>query len=157
MATTILGISPGTRIMGLGVIRNGELVEWQVKSFKGSWSKEKLSLIAETIGSLCDHFQVTDMALKVVSPLRSSRNLLTLTNQITELAKKHKIRVYRFTVQDLRLKTGLRGKRSIDELMEQITQKYPVLKREYTKERNNLNPYYLKMFEAIVAAWLVGK
>ena len=149
MAMTILGISPGTRTMGIGVIQDGELVEWQVKSFKGSWSKEKLSLIVETIASLCDHFQVTDVALKVVSPLRSSRNLLTLTNRITEMSKKHKIHISRFKVQDIRLKNGLHGKRSMDELMEHITQKYPVLKREYLKERNNLNPYYLKMFEAI--------
>lgn len=157
MATTILGISPGTRTMGVGVIQNGELVEWQVKIFKGRWSKEKLDIIMKNIQSLCDHFQVTDVALKVVSPLRSSRNLLTLTNRITELAEKHKIRISRFTVQDLRLKIGLHGKRSMDELMEHITQKYPVLKREYLKERNNLNTYYLKMFEAIAAARLVDK
>lgn len=154
---TILGISPGTRTMGLGVIRNGELVEWQVKSFKGSWSKEKLKLILETIENLCDHFQVTDVALKVVSPLHSSKNLLVLTDRISDLAKKNKVRIYKFTGQDLKQKVGSQGKNSLNDLMESITHTYPVLKREYLKERNNLNPYYLKMFEAIAAAGLVGQ
>lgn len=157
MATTILGISPGTRIMGLGVVQNGELMEWQVKSFKGSWSKEKLKLILETIENLCDHFQVTDVALKVVSPLHSSKNLLVLTDRISELAKKNKVRLYKFTMQDIKRKAGDQRKNSMNDLMESITHKYPVLKREYLKERNNLNPYYLKMFEAIAAAGLVGQ
>lgn len=157
MATTILGISPGTRIMGLGVVQNGELVEWQVKSFKGSWSKEKLKLILEAIENLCAHFHVTDVALKVISPLHSSKNLLVLTDRISELAKKNKVRLNKFTMQDLKKKAGDQGKNSMNDLMESITHKYPVLKREYLKERNNLNPYYLKMFEAIAAAGLVGQ
>lgn len=157
MATTILGISPGTRIMGLGVVQNGELVEWQVKSFKGSWSKEKLKLILEAIENLCAHFQVTDVALKVISPLHSSKNLLVLTDRISELVRKNKVRLYKFTVQDLKQKVGDLGNNSMNDLMESITHKYPVLKREYLKELNNLNPYYLKMFEAIAAAGLVGQ
>ncbi|MBK6484068.1 MAG: hypothetical protein IPG01_13285 [Chitinophagaceae bacterium] len=157
MALTILGISPGTRIMGLGAIRNGELLEWQVKTFKGSWSKEKLNVIMETIVSLCDHYQVTDLALKIVSPLRSSKNLVILTNRISEMAEKNKIHLSRFTVHDLKLKAGPNSKHSVDDMMEFITEKYPVLKREYIKERNNLNPYYLKMFEAIAAALIAEK
>lgn len=157
MASTILGISPGTRIMGIGVIQNGELMEWKVKTFKGSWSKEKLHLIVEIIGRLCNHFQVTHLALKVVSPLHSSNNLLILTKVILELAEKNKIHLFRFTGQDLKLRAGPAEKHSISDLMEFALDKYPVLKREYLKERNNLNPYYMKMFEAIAVAHIVLK
>lgn len=157
MVMIILGISLGTRILGLGVIRNGELVEWQVKCFKGSWSNDKLSSIIGNIQSLCDHFKISDMALKVVSPLRSSKNLLTLTKEIIEITEKDKIRLSKFTTQDLKLRAGPREKHSMNDLLEFVMEKYPVLKREYIKERNNLNPYYLKMFEAIAAAHIAGR
>ncbi|MBX7109625.1 MAG: crossover junction endodeoxyribonuclease RuvC [Chitinophagales bacterium] len=157
MASTILGISPGTRIMGLGVIQNGELVEWQVKTFKGSWSKEKLRLIIDNIQSISDHFKVSVIALKVVSPLRTSKNLLNLTKGIMETAEKNKIRLSRFTGQDLKLRAEPAEKHSSSDLMEFVLDKYPVLKREYLKERNNLNPYYFKMFEAIAAALIAER
>jgi len=157
MASIILGVSPGTRIMGLGVIQNGELVEWQVKTFKGPWSKDKLSFIIGSIQDLCDHFRVSDMALKVVSPLRSSKNLLLLNKGIIEIAEKSKIPLSRFNGEDLKLKEGLQEKHSMNDLMEFVMEKYPVLNREYIRERNNLNPYYLKMFEAIAAALIVDR
>lgn len=155
MATTILGISPGTRIIGIGVIQNGELVEWQVKTFKGRWSQEKLTLILGMIQSLSEFFNVNTIALKSVSPLRSSPHLLKLTNQIIALSEKIQVSLVQLSIHDLKWKAGSHGKNSIGELMEFMTEQYPVLKRAYLKERNNLNPYYLKMFEAIAAAHYV--
>lgn len=152
MATTILGISPGTRIIGIGVIQNGELVEWQVKTFKGSWSQEKLSLILGMIQGLCEFFSVDTIALKAVSPLRSSPHLVKLTNQIITLSDNIQVSLLQLSIHDLKWNAGRHGKNSIAELMEFMTEQYPVLKRAYLKERNNLNPYYLKMFEAIAAA-----
>lgn len=73
------------------------------------------------------------------------------------MAEKNKIHLSKFTVHDLKLKAGPNGKHSVDDMMEFITEKYPVLKREYIKERNNLNPYYLKMFESITAALISEK
>ncbi len=157
MATTILGISPGTRSLGIGILRNTELIEWQVKTFKGRWSKEKMNMILDSIQSLIEHFKITEVAFKEVSPLRSSRNLIELTKQITVLAKKRQMLISLFTIQDLKQSIESNGKHTRDGLIEFVFEKYPMVKREYHKERNNLNPYYLRMFEAIAAAYISSR
>jgi Holliday junction resolvasome RuvABC endonuclease subunit len=155
MAATILGISPGTRSFGIGVLDGGELIEWQVKTFKGRWSKEKMKGIVSMLEEICIHFRISQIAIKEVSPLRSMKNVRMLTSQIIAMAEKKGIKIFRFTLNDLKRSAGLHGRETRDKVMEFVALKYPVLKKEYLKERNNLNPYYLRMFEAIAAARLV--
>jgi hypothetical protein len=92
------------------------------------------------------------MALKEVYPLRSSNNLKVLSVEIIALTEKKHVTFSRYTLDDLKRNSGVNGKHTKDDLMEFITEKYPMLRRDYLKERNNLRPYYLKMFEAIAAA-----
>lgn len=157
MVTTTLGISPGTRSIGIAVLANDDLIEWQVKCFKGKWSKEKMLLIVKAVEKLCDHFRIDALAVKEVSPLRCSANLTNLAKSLNTLARKRKLLCSRYTLDDLKRNLSPNGKHSLEELMEFITEKYPILRREYLKERNNLTPYYLKMFEAITAARILAQ
>jgi hypothetical protein len=152
MAGALLGISPGTRVIGLAVIIKGELVEWKVKSFKEKWSKEKCTAILSIISRLIEYYDVTTLSIKKIDPLKSSPQLDSLIVLIEKLAGHRRIAVRKFSLSDLDY-ANRSGKRDGKvKLTEHIVKKHPELKHEYFKEQNNRREYYIKMFEAIAIA-----
>lgn len=151
-AKAILGISPGTRIIGLAVIRNGELVEWKIKTFKEMWSRDKRNAIVATINRLCEYHSVGVLVLKKIDPLRSSTRLDKLIATIQEQAKSNGIHVVQYSLADLDydLRTG--KKQTKDNIAAEVADRHPELKHEYQRERNNRREYHTKMFEAIAVA-----
>ena len=67
---TILGIDPGTNILGFGIVRvnaasRPEFVDMGVLDLrKARDAYEKLGIISEKVGSLCDLYHPDDMALE---------------------------------------------------------------------------------------------
>ena len=152
MAGALLGISPGTRVIGIAVIIKGELVEWKVKSFKEKWSKEKCRAILSIINRLIEHYDVTILSIKKIDPLRSSPQLEALVASIEKLGGVRRIAVRKFSLSDLDY-ANRSGKRDGKvKLTERLVKKHPELKHEYFKEQNNRREYYIKMFEAIAIA-----
>ena len=148
----LLGISPGTRVIGLAVISQGELVEWKVKSFKEMWSRSKRRAILRTIEQLCDSHYVGEIAVKKTDPARSSPQLEMLVRAIVRRAEWRNIRVTQYSLSDLDydLRTG--RKQTKEAVSERVVEKHPELRAKYLRERTNLTDYYTKMFEAIAIA-----
>ena len=151
-ARTLLGISPGTRLLGLAVLRKGELVEWRVKTFRNEWSKEKQDTILATLERLCDYHAVTAIAIKKVDPLKSSPQLDALHTAIVALAQCKGIEVTGYSLADLDYDVRTGGRHTRGELSEQVAERHPELKEVYLRERNNRREYYTRMFEAIAMA-----
>jgi len=156
MAVTILGISIGTRTIGIAAMRNGELIRYDVKIFKGKWSEKKLETILLAIEALIKHYQVKNVALKAPDPLHSSSNLVALYSHILLRIRKQELAVVEYSLEDLKIfcKVQARSKAGI---MDYMVESYPELRRVYLKEVNNSHPYYIKMFEAIAAAKLLAE
>ena len=152
MAGALLGISPGTRIIGIAVIIKGELVEWKVKSFKEKWCREKQTAILSIIEKLIEHYDVKVLSLKKIDPLKSSKQLDSLVVAIEKLGKNKGIEVKGYSLADLDYGNRSGKRDGKVKLTEKIVEKYPELKKEYFKERNNRRDYYTKMFEAIAIA-----
>src|SRR5580700_8409516 len=150
----ILGISPGTRVIGLAVIRKGELVEWKVKTFKEMWSRSKRKAILATIRKLCEYHNVKVLAIKKIDPLRSSRQLDSIVAAITKQAEQCGIKVKPYSLSDLEFDLQTGKKQTKNDLNAQVAEKHPEVKNEYLRERNNRREYYTKMFEAIAMAEL---
>jgi len=151
-STAILGVSPGTRTMGLAVLRRGELIEWRVKTFKGNWSKEKRDYILGTIKRMCDYFQVTAIAVKKVDPLRSSTPLNVLTAHLIAHAQRNGMPIAAYSLPELSALSGAKQRNMHGAIAELTLDAYPEVRREYLKEKNNKRKYYFKMFEAILCA-----
>ena len=150
----MLGISPGTRTMGLAVLRRGELIEWRVKTYKGVWSKEKLAYILRAIEKMCEYYQVTSVAIKKVDPRRSSEQLEVLTEHLIAFAKEKHFGIATDSLPELMEATG-RQQRNLHYAIEEcMLEKYPIVRKEYQKERNNKRQYYSKMFEAVLCAYM---
>ena len=153
-STVILGISPGTRTMGLAVLRRGELIEWRVKTFKGLWSKKKLEYILRAIEKICDYYGVTAVAIKKVDPRRSSEQLDVLTTHLATFAKRKHLSISKYSLPELVEATGQKKRNMHHAVAEYVLEAYPVLRHAYLKERNNEREYYSKMFEAVMCARL---
>jgi RNase H-fold protein (predicted Holliday junction resolvase) len=148
----LLGISPGTRVIGLAVLRNGELVEWKVKSFKETWSKDKRKAILSTISRLCEYHSVKILVLKKINPLKSSPQLDKLLVAIIQQAERERIKVVQYSLEDLDYDMRTGKKQTKDSISENVVTKHPQLRLAYVREQNNRKEYYTKMFEAIAMA-----
>ena len=149
MAKTLLGISPGTTVMGLAVMRRGELIEWKVKSFREGWSNGKRDSIVSTVDKLCKYYNVDIISLKKIDPLKSSPQLDRLVEAIQRMAKQRRIKMQHYSLSDLDYGNLPKKRRDKIAMKERIADKHPELRAEYLRARNSKNEYHTKMFEAI--------
>ncbi len=154
LSKAILGISPGTRTMGIAVIRDGELVESRVKTFKGTWSKSKLAYILGVIEKVWEYYGITEVVIKKVDPIKSSKQLEVLTNRTIRQMTQKGMKMNMYSIYDLNAATGSKKRHLHSSIAEYVLEIYPGLRGEYLKERNNRREYYSKMFEAVLCAHL---
>ncbi|MEM2991372.1 MAG: crossover junction endodeoxyribonuclease RuvC [Halobacteria archaeon] len=143
-----MGISPGTRYMGIAVFSGTELLDWGVKNIEGRWSKEKMKEAGLAISNLIERYQINVLAVKEFHPSRSSANLNQLVKGIRELARRKKLKIHQYSIKELEDFFCPEGRINKEELAELVAKRYPVLFHELNKEKANRNPYYIKMFEA---------
>jgi len=154
---TILGISPGTRSMGLAVMKAGELIDWRVKTFKGSWTSGKLKDILFVLMQYVETHNVKIIALKKPDVHRSSEGLDQLVSELTVWAKMNRIKVFSYSLHDMKKHFSKEKNFSKAEMIKRIALQYPELYAEYNKEQRNRKEYYVKMFEAIIVATLFAQ
>ncbi len=157
MRTTqaILGVSPGTHSMGLAVMKAGELIEWRVKTFKGSWSHGKLKDVLFVLMEYVETHSIKTIALKKPDMHRSSEGLDQLVSELRVWAKMNRIKVVSFTLQEMKKHFSKEKNFSKTEMIKQVALQYPELYVEYNKEQRNKNVYYEKMFEAAIVSLLM--
>lgn len=151
--TTILGISLGTRCMGIALLRNDYLTDYRTKTFKETWSPIKLKRILRTLERIIIHEGVTELALKLPHPKRSSLLLTELQKGIRGLAESNEIGIQTFYIEDI--KSLYQNQPNKMALAEYVCQKHPHLCTELRKEQEKSTGYYLKMFEAVAVAQLI--
>jgi Holliday junction resolvasome RuvABC endonuclease subunit len=148
---TILGISPGTRSIGLVVYRNGTLSEWRVKTFKGSWSKIKLKDILYDLKCYITEQEITILAIKRPDALRSSAGVQQIVSEIIILAKRNNIKVFLYSLKELKEHLSKEKNLTKAQMIQLAASANAELHHEYNKEQRNRNSYYIKMFEAVIA------
>lgn len=145
---TILGISPGTRYIGIALQRNGILYDWKVKTYNGIWSEEKLQKVANYIESLIETHVVEHIACKVPHIGRRSQGLKLLIETIKLIAEKFNSTLHLYSISELKafFTAEIHNKNALVHYLANIL---PELKHLLNKELKNKNSYYVKVFEAI--------
>jgi Holliday junction resolvasome RuvABC endonuclease subunit len=154
---TILGISPGTRTIGIAIWSNNHLSQWQIKAFKGSWGESKQRDILYSVKTIIDGYGITDLAIKKQDVAYISPALQQLVSEIQLMAKRKEVKIKVYTLTELKRFCSDDRKLTKAQMIRFVAEKNPVLHYEYNKEQKNRNPYYAKMFEAIIAAMLYKK
>jgi hypothetical protein len=148
---TIIGINPGTRYLGIAVLKGSELWDWRIKVITGKWSKEKMEKALKIVSYFIDYYDPNVLAIKKLSLCRSSSNLNKLTFRIKDLTERSGLRIYEYSIKDVEafFSEEKMNKRKLAEI---ITSEYPDLFHELNKEKSHKNPYYIRMFEAVALA-----
>jgi Holliday junction resolvasome RuvABC endonuclease subunit len=146
--TRIIGINPGTRYIGFAIFHGSELRDWGVKNIEGRWSKDKLRKATSVISDMIGQNESSVLSIKRFNPSRSSANLRGLVDRIKEISKRKGVKIREYSIDDLKafFYSGMINKK---QLAEMITSEYPVLSYELEKEKTIINPYYVRMFEAV--------
>jgi Holliday junction resolvasome RuvABC endonuclease subunit len=145
--TKIIGINPGTRYIGFAIFQGSDLIDWGIKNLPDRWSRDKLKIAMGFISDMIGHNEIDILSIKKLHPSRSSHSLNQLANKIKELAKRKRIKVHQYSIEDM--KAFFHSERiNKRQLSEMVTSDYPVLHYELEKEKAIMNPYYIRMFEA---------
>jgi Holliday junction resolvasome RuvABC endonuclease subunit len=147
--TKIIGLNPGTRYMGIAVFYGSELRDWQVRNMDGRWSSDKMARVIMLLSSLIDCHKPDVLAIKRLHPSRSSPNLNKLVGRINELSKRKGLMVCQYTIDELKRHLQSENRMAKRDIAEIVVKEYPILSHELRKEHANMNPYYIRMFEAV--------
>ena len=149
-----MGISPGTRTVGIAIFKDGKLRDWQLKTFSGKWSKIKLTWILSTLKQVIAHYGVSNIAIKIPHASRTSKALDELTKEIQKLAEKKDLPIETFTLKEMEQAFPCATKEA---MIEQLVNQYPELHEYYEKaikkykcaSKTLPNSPFEKVFEAV--------
>lgn len=147
--STILAINPGTRYIGIAVFNGSDLVDWGVRVIEGQWSSKKLDKALVVVSELVLDYQPDTLALKKTHHSRTSEQLDELCGRIEALAQERRLKISRYSIEDIKAwhVNGMRANKMT--LAELVSLKYPALTRALGRERSSVNPYHVRMFEAV--------
>lgn len=149
-----LGISTNTRLLGLAIIKEGRLTEYQIRLYKASWSPSKATEIITSLEPCVLAHCIKKVVLSIPPKHHQTREFQSLALQIEEYFVSQKIPVSIVTRGELLSLCTTSHKRTKKNLMQSICSRYPELRYCQDKELRNKNKYYHKLFEAVAAAIL---
>lgn len=150
MPQNMLGISIGTRSVGIAVFRKGHLVEWQVKSFKGKMNEQKPYMISGAILKLVREYDCKEVVIRMPNKAHNYENVILLKKHLSKSLTNRRIPIYWYSLSDIKegLDISICNKQ---ELLDWTANNYTQLRLVYAKEKKNKNSYYVKLFEAVAA------
>ena len=148
----VLGISIGTRVTGIAIINNTELIAWQSHSFPAQWSPAKMEHIITRYEKYIKTHKVTMVVIKIPRLSHHNTAIKSLLSKLRSLLTFHGCMMDYTTLNEL--KTTLPQIQNASDIQDYTLNQYPVLLPEYSRERVNKRPYHHKMFEAVLIAHL---
>jgi hypothetical protein len=152
----ILGISIGTRNVGLAVMRLRRLRDFRIRTFPGKWTPAKCEEILDHVAIMVVRHRVTDIVIKLPPLSHQSENIGCLIRGIQQIARVHNARMLDVTIGDLRRQYTEEKKCSKEIIFQAVIAQYPQLRKEW-KDNDKGRTYSAKLFEAIAAAELGQK
>lgn len=151
----ILGISPGTRSMGIGILNNNQLTDWRVKTDCSAWSKHKLKNWLSVIDEYIKKYDITVIVIKHTHSSLSSNSLNLLNSKIKQLALKKKIIFYQTTIKEVERHLLVSQRKNKEILSILICERYPQLYLAFKRHMNSNSDHYISLFEAVACACYV--
>lgn len=146
---SILAINPGSRYLGVAVLKGTELKEWKIKSIRGESIEEKIKSVESILTNLIDSFTPQIIVLKALHPSRSSRNLSQIVTTIVKIVQERKVKLHEYSLSHVKHVLLQKKRGNKKELAEFVVTRYPVLFHILNKEKQRKNVYYIRMFEAV--------
>ena len=153
-AHRVLGISLGTRKMGVAVLKRTSIFDCRMKTFNEVWSEKKLQAIIRIVEKHITKYRPTEVTIKVPSITLEDLTVSELLCEIEKLLEARAIPLHSYTLADLKMGWCRNYRANKKQLMKCILEKYPELRAMYDKEMQGRVKYYEKLFEAVAVAAL---
>jgi hypothetical protein len=147
--TTILAVNPGSRYVGFAAFRGPDLLDWGVRVIRATTPRGTAKIAGSILSEAIERFHPDMLAIKALHPSRSSPALDHLADSITELARRRRIQVHPYSIGQLKIALLSETKGNKRGLAERVVALYPVLAHDFERETSNVNPYHIRMFEAV--------
>ena len=146
----VLGISVGSRTVGIAILSGGNLLDCRIRTFHDKWSEDKLKDILDAIQRTIRERDITAVGLKAPLPALCSENIRRITEGIQALCSLQHIEVVHCPLLDMKRKYTAKQRTDKGILVSALAFKYPELISLCTGSRRN--KYKDKLFEAVECA-----
>jgi Holliday junction resolvasome RuvABC endonuclease subunit len=150
-----IGLSPGTRHIGIAVMHRGGLIAWRVQTFKGVWSAKKQVVVVAALEKLFAAYAVVAIKVKIPDAFPDSLAFSQLLGVINNLCERVGLRPDYYTLSDIKRQFSQNPKVNKEAVIAYLVHKYPELQPEYRKEQQKRTKYYIRLFEAVAVGLCV--
>jgi hypothetical protein len=147
----VLGISVNSRMAGIAIMHNRELIDFQTRLFRYPWSDKKGMRIIACLRPYLKYHHITHVALAIPYVHYQNKETKTLITLLKASYLNKGIPVSSYAPQAF-YSLYKEAKAKKKEMRKQLSDIYPELVPLYRKELQNKQRYYFKVFEAIAAA-----
>lgn len=148
----VLGISPGTRLVGIAVLDEQGLADWNIYSFRESWSSKKLKKIIAEISMLIEEQGIQKIAVKVPDVIPAEPGYGKVLGALNVFFERNSIKARYYTLSELLKLYSPDETISRKVLVQIIAAYYPELAR-YMQDGKR---YYDKLFESVAVGHLLA-
>lgn len=151
----VLGISTNSRLLGIAILEETTLLDFNVHYYKESWSGTKPYRIIGCLNQYHKRYPINNVAIAIPYEYYQNKQTKALIRHITKHYSKKKILVTSYHPEAIHcLHQETKAKKKT--MMKYLTNYYPELVPIYRKELRNKRRYYFKLFEAIAVARLLN-
>jgi hypothetical protein len=148
----VLGISLGTRKMGLAVLDCSSIFDCCVKSFPGRWSTGKKRAILKVLADYIEIYRITQVSIKLPKLSVEAPTIAELIDEVERLAQAKNINFDKCNLTELKAGVGLNRQANKQELMSAVLEKHSELRQEFGRALKSKVRHYEKLFEAVGVA-----
>jgi hypothetical protein len=145
-----IGISIGTRSIGVAIFNKGDLEEWQIKSFKKRMSTEKLYKISDSVLKFIRDYECTEVVFKMPNKCKTHTNVSLLKEYLVKTLTEYNYSIYFYSISEIKASVGVPIKNKA-KLLEWGVKTYKELSKTYKQEQKIKHGYHVKLFEAVAA------
>jgi Holliday junction resolvasome RuvABC endonuclease subunit len=153
--STILGIDPGARQLGVSVFRGDELVFYAVKSIKMPKREDSLIKLRKILLELLIQYQVKVVALEEVVFVQQRRTFIKIVyDEIKDFLREPKVTVFEYNPNLMRSVICGLQKPTKHNMALILSQKYTELTRYFNVRRLWQVRYYAQLFDAVAVGFV---
>lgn len=153
-SSIILAVAPGTRELGVAVLRGGELLFYGVKTVSNRKNPQAiLETVSHQIRRAVKKYRPKHLATERIIIRQNSYALLAVVaEQIKAIAKESDLPIYEYAPATVRKRLCETGRSTRRETAETLALRFPELKRYYLRVTKWERDYYGNLFDAVAVS-----
>lgn len=147
-----LGLSPGSRHIGIAILHEDELIAWRVQTFFGKWSDKKQREILQSLRLLFASYSIEAVAVKIPDEFPKALPYSQLIGLLNRHCESYGMKARYYKLSDIKQYFSENPKVNKQAIIAFLAHRYPELQRDYRRGQVTGGQYFSRVFEAVAAA-----